>query len=60
MAVSNLLSELGLRVSRGKRSDKLSARVRRVLVETLYTQPVSLSFGVLMGLIASGLSAWIS
>ncbi|MEO0872747.1 MAG: diguanylate cyclase, partial [Pseudomonadota bacterium] len=60
MDAMELLSRLGLRGSRRKRGDQLSARVRRVLVETLYTQPLSLSFGVTMGLIASGVTAWMS
>ena len=35
-------------------------RVRRALVETLYTQPLSLALGALCGIIASGTSAWFS
>ncbi|MEM1196497.1 MAG: EAL domain-containing protein [Pseudomonadota bacterium] len=43
-----------------KRSDQVSARVRRVLVKTLYTQPASLALGALAGIAATGVSAWIS
>jgi len=60
METKPFLSRLGLRVSRRKRSDQLSARVRRVLVHTLYTQPASLALGALAGVTATGVSAWVS
>ncbi|MEO0591388.1 MAG: EAL domain-containing protein, partial [Pseudomonadota bacterium] len=60
METKKLLSKMGLRVSRRKRSDQHSARVRRVLVHTLYTQPASLALGALAGVTATGVSAWVS
>ncbi|GMN03677.1 hypothetical protein MTsPCn3_24080 [Erythrobacter sp. MTPC3] len=41
-------------------ADKLSARVRRVLVKTLYTQPISLAIGALNGSIATAVAAYLS
>jgi diguanylate cyclase (GGDEF)-like protein len=60
MEAKRLLSALGIRVAARKRSDQLSARVRRILVKTLYTQPASLALGALAGIAATGVSAWIS
>ena len=42
------------------RSDKLSARVRRILVRTLYTQPASLAIGAIATVAAAIVSAWYS
>ncbi|MBV7266753.1 EAL domain-containing protein [Erythrobacter sp. WH131] len=42
------------------RSDKLSARVRRLLVTTLYTQPGSLTVGALNGIAATAVAAWLT
>ena len=42
------------------RSDKVSARVRRLLVKTLYTQPSSLAIGALNGVAATTVAAWLS
>lgn len=57
MKVARVLSGLRLRVAR-KRGDHLSARVRRILVQTLYTQPASLAFGALAGVAACTVAAW--
>ncbi len=59
MNPNTLLSALGLQLLR-KRRDKTSARVRRILVKTLYTQPTSLALGALAGVAASGVAAWVS
>jgi diguanylate cyclase (GGDEF)-like protein len=40
--------------------DAVSDRVRRSLVETLYTQPLSMALGALCGITAAGTSAWVS
>lgn len=40
--------------------DDLSARVRRVLVASLYSQPVSLAAGAISGILASGVAAVVS
>ena len=60
MEAKRLLSALGIGVAARKRGDQLSARVRRILVKTLYTQPASLGFGALAGIAATGVSAWSS
>ena len=60
MEVNGLLSRLGFRVVKRRRSDQVSARARRVLVQTLYTQPFSLVLGAVAGTAAAGVSAWIS
>ncbi|TRD12838.1 EAL domain-containing protein [Erythrobacter insulae] len=38
----------------------MSARVRRLLVKTLYTQPGSLAIGALNGVVATGIAAYVS
>ncbi|MEO0462203.1 MAG: EAL domain-containing protein [Pseudomonadota bacterium] len=43
-----------------RRRDKVSARVRRVLVQSLYSQPGSLAFGAFAGITAAGMAAYIS
>ncbi|MEL7217331.1 MAG: EAL domain-containing protein [Pseudomonadota bacterium] len=45
---------------RRDRSDKLSARVRRVLVKSLYTQPASLAIGAFTTVCASFFAAWVA
>ncbi|MDA9918315.1 EAL domain-containing protein [Erythrobacter sp.] len=42
------------------RSDKVSARVRRLLVKSLYAQPASLAIGALATVAAAAVSAWIA
>ncbi|WFL76693.1 EAL domain-containing protein [Altererythrobacter arenosus] len=42
------------------RSDKLSARVQRTLVTTLYTQPGSLAIGAINGIASTAIAAWVS
>lgn len=42
------------------RSDRVSARVRRLLVRSLYVQPSSLAIGALNGVACSLVAAWIS
>lgn len=60
MKASSLFARLrASRIARD-RSDKVSARVRRVLVKTLYTQPSSLAIGALNGIAATAVSAWLS
>ncbi|MHA6333232.1 putative bifunctional diguanylate cyclase/phosphodiesterase [Qipengyuania sp. CAU 1752] len=39
--------------------DPISARVRRTLVRTLYTQPTSLAVGAINGIVATTLAAWM-
>ncbi len=43
-----------------KRSDNLSARVRRTLVKSLYTQPTSLAIGAINGIASTAVAAWVS
>jgi diguanylate cyclase (GGDEF)-like protein len=42
------------------RTNALDDRVRRVLVETLYTQPTSLAIGALCGVATCSVAAWVS
>jgi len=43
-----------------ERSDQLSERVRRILVQTLYAQPSSLALGALCTVSAASVSAWVA
>lgn len=43
-----------------ERSDQLSERVRRILVQTLYAQPSSLAIGALCTVSAASVSAWVA
>ena len=43
-----------------KHGDRLSARVRLLLVSTLYTQPKSLAIGAVNGVASSGVAAYLS
>ncbi|WP_185960278.1 putative bifunctional diguanylate cyclase/phosphodiesterase [Erythrobacter insulae] len=54
------LSKLRAKQQTGHRSDRVSARVRRLLVKTLYTQPGSLAIGALNGVVATGIAAYVS
>ena len=58
--VSRLLSKFGLRAQAEPRDGEAAARVHRVLVETLYTQPSSLAFGAVAGVVSTGVVAWAS
>lgn len=58
--MDQLLAGLGLRLAKRKRGDQITARVRRVLVQTLYSQPFSLALGAVAGICATGVSAWVS
>lgn len=60
MALTRLLSAGRLKAADAKRDDQISERARRVLVQTLYTQPSSLALGALAGIMASAVSAWIA
>lgn len=42
------------------RSDTLSERVKRTLVQTLYTQPGSLAIGAFNGIASTAIAAWVS
>ena len=42
------------------RSDTLSERVKRMLVQTLYTQPGSLAIGAFNGIASTAIAAWVS
>ncbi len=44
----------------GERGDRVTARVRRLLVRSLYVQPASLMIGALNGVACSLVAAWIS
>lgn len=59
MRVGRLLSGVRLRFA-PQRRDQISARVRRILVHSLYTQPASLALGALAGVAATGVAAWVS
>lgn len=48
------------RLFRNARKDQLSARVRRTLVSTLYTQPASLAIGAFNGIASTAIAAWVS
>ncbi|QFT78235.1 bifunctional diguanylate cyclase/phosphodiesterase [Erythrobacter sp. THAF29] len=53
-------SKLRAGIEARERTDKVSARVRRLLVKTLYTQPSSLAIGALNGIAATAIAAWVS
>ena len=53
-------SKLRRIAAKGQGADALSARVRRILVETLYTQPTSLAVGAITGVASSATAAWIT
>jgi len=59
MGASGPFAKLRLLAPR-PRADRVSARARRVLVKTLYTQPASLAIGALTGIAATGVSAFVS
>lgn len=42
------------------RSDQLSERVRRILVTSLYAQPLTLAMGAMATVAAAGVSAWMA
>ena len=46
--------------ARIRRTDPLSARVKRTLVRTLYTQPTSLAIGAINGIVSSAIAALVS
>jgi diguanylate cyclase (GGDEF)-like protein len=57
MAVTGSLAKLVALAPR-PRADRVSARARRLLVKSLYTQPSSLAIGALAGIAATGVSAY--
>ncbi|AOL23205.1 diguanylate cyclase (GGDEF) domain-containing protein [Erythrobacter litoralis] len=59
MGASGPFAKLRLLAPR-PRADRVSARARRMLVKTLYTQPASLAIGALTGIAATGVSAFVS
>ncbi|MEM6585635.1 MAG: diguanylate cyclase, partial [Pseudomonadota bacterium] len=58
--LSGLLSKLRVRAEADPRDEEAAARVHRVLVETLYTQPSSLAFGAVAGVVSTGVVACVS
>ena len=60
MGKTRPLATLAKRFSIRTRKDNLSARVRRTLVSTLYTQPGSLAIGAFNGIASTAIAAWVS
>ncbi|MEE4155426.1 MAG: EAL domain-containing protein [Erythrobacter sp.] len=60
MGVSHVWSRLAAATSRSRAGDHTSARVRRVLVRSLYTQPTSLALGAVAGIAATGAAAFVA
>jgi len=60
MAVLSTLSSLAARFTAPRTGDQVSARVRRLLVQTLYTQPASLAIGAITGTAASACVAYLA
>ena len=60
MGVSQVWSRLGAVLARRRGRDHTSARVRRILVRSLYTQPASFALGALAGVAATGVAALIA
>lgn len=59
MSFGRILSSMSLSVSI-RRRDNISARARRVLVRSLYSQPGSLAFGAFAGITAGGMAVYIA
>ena len=57
MAMSYAIRRLRLIGRKFGRRDPLDERVRRTLVQSLYTQPVSMAIGLLVGVVSSGIAA---
>ncbi len=60
MARANSLRKLRAIVTSRKNADNLSARVRRTLVSTLYTNPASLAIGAFNGIASTAIAAWVA
>jgi len=60
MARRKPFSEMRSLLRTHNNGDNLSARVRRTLVTTLYTQPTSLAIGAINGVASAGIAAWVS
>jgi len=60
MAISEVIAKARRRFGSRSRSDRVSERVRRTLVTTLYTQPSSLAIGGLCGIAATATAAWLT
>ena len=60
MAMSYVMRRLRLIGRKVGRRDPLDERVRRTLVQSLYTQPVSMAIGLLVGVVSSGIAALIT
>ncbi len=60
MGLSGHFRALSANLQRRAQRDNLSARVRRTLVSTLYTQPASLAIGAFNGIASTAIAAWVS
>ena len=60
MAMSYAIRRLRLIGRKFGRRDPLDERVRRTLVQSLYTQPVSMAIGLLVGVVSSGIAALVT
>ena len=60
MKKDGLLLRMRDRIAPRIGSDKLSDRVQRTLVKTLYTQPGSLAIGAVNGIASTGIAAYVS
>ena len=60
MGMSATINAIKRRLSVRSSQDTLSARVRRTLVSTLYTQPASLAIGAFNGVASTAIAAWVS
>jgi len=60
MKVAQILAKTGFSFAKRKRGDKVSARVHRTLVKSLYANTTSLIVGGVPGTCAAAISAWTS
>jgi diguanylate cyclase (GGDEF)-like protein len=60
MAINYAIRWIRLIEKRLGRKDPLDERVRRTLVRSLYTQPVSMAIGLLVGVVSAGIAALVS
>lgn len=59
MGTDRLLSLANMRDRLNNRGDTVPERARRVLVHSLYSEPSSLAFGAIAGVVAVGISAYV-
>ncbi|MEP3051435.1 MAG: EAL domain-containing protein [Erythrobacter sp.] len=59
-AIKGIFAKMQGKTGPRHRQDKLSDRVRRTLVKSLYTQPASLGIGAINGIASTAVAAWVA